>query len=127
MCTFVYPHVSTCIYGYIHVSTCTYRRVCPSTHVHIHEPTCNNVYLRIQAHIYINLLVELLSKDEVGGGASDGDEPADGGSVGDAERQAFADHVIPLGGILGVSPGFDALHIWELNRNLREREENIVN
>lgn len=71
--------------------------------------------------------VKLLSKDEVGGCAGDGDETADCSSVGDAERQAFTDHVIPLGGILGVSPGLHPLHVWDFYRNLRENEENLMN
>lgn len=45
------------------------------------------------------LLVELLCKDEVGRGASDGDEAADGSCVGDAQRQTLADHVVLLGRI----------------------------
>ena len=77
---------------------------------------CKHVYLR----------VKLFSKDEVGRRAGDGDETADCGSVGDAERQAFTDHVIPLGGILGVSPGLHPLHIWDFNGDLRENEERIL-
>lgn len=65
--------------------------------------------------------VKLLSEDEVGGRAGDGDEASDGGGVGDAERQALADHVIPLGGILGVSPGFHPLHIGDFDGDLRGR------
>ncbi len=76
------------------------------------------------AHVYSR--VKLLSKDKVGGRAGDGDETADCGSVGDAERQAFTDHVIPLCGILGVSPGLHPLHVWDFYGNLRENEENIV-
>lgn len=68
------------------------------------------------------LHVKLLSEDEVGRGAGDGDEPADGGGVGDAERQAFADHVIPLGGILGVSPGFHRLLFWDFDGDLGQKE-----
>lgn len=65
------------------------------------------------------LRVKLLSKDEVGWRAGDGDEAADCGSVGDAERQAFTDHVVPLGGVLGVSPGLHPLHVWDFDGNLR--------
>lgn len=77
--------------------------------------------------VHVYLRVKLLSKDEVGWRAGDGDETADGRGVGDAERQAFTDHVVPLGGILGVPPGLHPLHIWDLDRNLRESEENAVN
>lgn len=62
--------------------------------------------------------VKLFSKDEVGRCARDGDEAAYRSCVGDAERQAFTDHVIPLGGILGVSPGLHLLHVWDLDSNL---------
>lgn len=75
--------------------------------------------------VCVYLLVKLLSKDEIGRCAGDGDETTNCRGVSDAERQAFADHVIPLGGILGVSPGFHPLHIWDFDRNLRVSEENI--
>lgn len=71
----------------------------------------------------MHLRVKLLGEDEVGGRAGDGDEPADGGGVGDAEGQAFADHVVPLGGILGVSPHLDPLHVWYFNGDLKVGQE----
>lgn len=75
----------------------------------------------------VHLRVKLLGKDEVGWRAGDGDETAYCGGIGDAERQAFTDHAIPLGGILGVSPGLHPLHIWDFDRSLRESEGNTVN
>lgn len=66
--------------------------------------------------------VELLGEDEVGGRARDGDEAAYGGGVGDAERQTFADHVVPLGGILGVSAHLHPLHVGDFNGDLVESE-----
>lgn len=66
--------------------------------------------------------VELLGEDEVGGRARDGDEASYGGGVGDAERQTFADHVVPLGGILGVSAHLYPLHVRDFNGNLEESE-----
>lgn len=66
--------------------------------------------------------VELLGEDEVGGRARDGDEAPDGGGVGDAERQAFADHVVPLGGVLGVSAHLHPLHVGDFNGHLEESE-----
>lgn len=50
--------------------------------------------------MYSTVRVKLLGEYEVGGGAGDGDESADGRGVGDAECQTFTDHVIPLGRIL---------------------------
>lgn len=41
-----------------------------------------------------HLLVEVLEEDEAGGGAYDGGQPPDGGCVGDAQGEAFADHVV---------------------------------
>lgn len=41
-----------------------------------------------------HLLVEVLEEDEAGGGAYDGGQPPDGCCVGDAQREAFADHVV---------------------------------
>lgn len=67
--------------------------------------------------------VELLGEDEVGGRAGDGDEAPYGGGVGDAERQAFADHVVPLGGILGVSAHLHPLHIGDFNGDLEESKQ----
>lgn len=66
----------------------------------------------------VHLRVKLLGKDQVGRRARDCDETSYRGSVGDAERQAFADHVIPFGGILGVSPGLHPLHVWDFNGDL---------
>lgn len=66
--------------------------------------------------------VELLGEDEVGGRARDGDEASYGGSIGDAERQTFADHVVPLGGILGVSAHLYPLHVGDFNGDLGESE-----
>lgn len=57
----------------------------------------------------LNILVELLGKDEVGGGAGDGDEAADGGRVRDAQRQALADHVVSLGGVQRIPTDFGLL------------------
>lgn len=71
-------------------------------------------------HMYLR--VKLLGKDEVGWRAGDGDESTDGRGVGDAECQAFADHVVPLGGILGVSSGPHPLPVWDFNGSLEERE-----
>lgn len=68
----------------------------------------------------VHLRVKLLRKDQVGRRARDRDETSYRGGVGDAERQAFADHVIPLGGILGVSPGLHPLHVWDFNGHLRK-------
>lgn len=68
----------------------------------------------------VHLRVKLLRKDQIGRGARDCDETSYRGGVGDAERQAFADHVIPLGGILGVSPGLHPLHVWDFNGDLRK-------
>lgn len=70
--------------------------------------------------------VKLLGEDEVGGCAGDGDEASDGGGVGDAERQAFTDHVVLLGGILRVPPGLHPLHVRNFNRELRGRERDFV-
>lgn len=56
-----------------------------------------------------DLLIELLCKDEIGGGASDGDEAADGSCVRDAQRQTLADHVVPLGWVHGIPPDFGFL------------------
>ena len=72
-------------------------------------------------HMYLR--VKLLSKDEVGRRASDSDESSDGCSICNAERQAFTDHVIPLCGILGVSPGFHPLHVWDFDCSLGESEQ----
>lgn len=76
--------------------------------------------LRLEVCPYVR--VELLSKDEVGGRAGDGDESSDGCSVGDAQSQALTDHVVLLGGILGVSPGLHPLHIWDFDFNLIEKQ-----
>lgn len=57
-----------------------------------------------------SILVELLGEDEVGGGAGDGDEAADGGCVRDAQRQALADHVVSVGGVLRIPP--DLGFLW---------------
>lgn len=57
-----------------------------------------------------SVLVELLGEDEVGGGAGDGDEAADGGCVRDAQRQALADHVVSLGGVQRIPP--DLGFLW---------------
>lgn len=62
-----------------------------------------------------DLLVELLCKDEIRGGASDSDEAADGSCVRDAQRQTLADHVVLLGWIHGVPPDFGFL--WHRNIN----------
>lgn len=70
--------------------------------------------------VQVHLRVKLFGKDEVGWSAGDGDEATNGGSVRDAQRQAFTDHMIPLGGVLGVPPGFDPLQIWDLNGYLKE-------
>lgn len=70
--------------------------------------------------------VKLLGEDEVGGRSGDGDEASDGCSIRDAECQTFADHVILLGGILGVSPGLHPLHVWDLDGNLRKNGRNAV-
>ncbi len=56
------------------------------------------------------VLVELLGEDEVGGGAGDGDEATDGGCVRDAQRQALADQVVSVGGILRIPP--DLGFLW---------------
>ncbi len=58
-----------------------------------------------------SVLVELLGEDEVGGGAGDGDEAADGGCVRDAQRQALADHVVSVGGVLWIPP--DLGFLWQ--------------
>lgn len=65
-----------------------------------------------------DLLVELFCEDEVGGGAGDGDEAADGGCVRDAQRQTLADHVVPLGRIHGVPTDFGFLRHGNVNGNL---------
>lgn len=76
------------------------------------------------SHGRVDLRGELLCKDEVGRRAGDGDDATDGGGIGDAERQAFADHVILPGGILGVAPLF--LLLRDVDRGLRESEEEAV-
>lgn len=43
------------------------------------------------------LLVEVFQEDEAGGGANDGGQAPDGGSVGDAQGEALADHLVVLG------------------------------
>lgn len=65
-----------------------------------------------------DLLVKLLRKDEVGGGAGDGDEATDGSRVRDAQRQTLADHVVPLGWIHRVPPDFGFLWHRNVDRNL---------
>jgi len=75
--------------------------------------------------VCVRLRVKLLSEDEVGRRAGDGDEAADGRGIGDAERQEFTDHVIPLGGILGVPPGLHPLHIRDIDGNLRGSGERV--
>lgn len=82
---------------------------------------------RFASSTCVYIRVELLGEDEVGGGAGDGDESADGRGVGDAERQAFTDHVIPLGGILGVSPGAHPLHVRDLDGKLTMRRRKRSN
>lgn len=76
--------------------------------------------LRFLQRAHIHVRVELLGEDQVGGRPGDGDEAAYGGGVGDAERQALADHVISLRGVLGVPPHLYPLYIWDFNSNLRE-------
>lgn len=56
-----------------------------------------------------DLLVKLLCKNQIGGGAGDGDEAADGSRVCDAQRQTLADHVVLLGRVHGVPPDFGFL------------------
>lgn len=73
--------------------------------------------LRVHARGHVR--VELLGEDEVGRRPRDGDEAAYGGGVGDAEREALADHVISLGRVLGVPPHLDPLDIWDFNGGLR--------
>lgn len=53
-----------------------------------------------------HLLVEVLEEDEAGGGAYDGGQPPDGCCVGDAQREAFADHVVvpALVSVLAAQP-----------------------
>lgn len=74
----------------------------------------------------MHLRVKLLGEDEVGRRASDGNKSSNGCCVGDAERQAFADHVIPLSGILGVSSGSHPLHIWDLYGNLKRNQRTAL-
>lgn len=62
-----------------------------------------------------DLLVELLCKDEIGGGTSDCDEAANGSCICDAQRQTLADHVVPLGWVHGIPPDFGFL--WHRNIN----------
>lgn len=92
--------------------------------IHVNPRDFNSLHKWMCVHMYLR--VKLLSKDEVGWRAGDGDESSDGCSVGDAEWQAFTDHVISLGGILGVSPSLHSLHIGDFNGNLRESEKNVV-
>lgn len=66
--------------------------------------------------------VKLLGEDEVGGRARDGDEASYSGGIGDAERQTFADHVVPLGGILGVTAHLHPLHVGDFDGDLEENE-----
>lgn len=49
------------------------------------------------SYYLFNLLVEVLEEYEAGGGAYDGGQPPDGGCVGDAQGEAFADHVVVPG------------------------------
>lgn len=60
-----------------------------------------------------DLLVELLCKNEIGGGPGDGDEAANGSRVRDTQRQTLADHLVLLGRVHGVSPDFGFL--WDRN------------
>ena len=70
--------------------------------------------------------VELLGEDEVGGGPGDGDEASDGGGVGDAEGEALADHVVPLGGVGGVLPPLLPLGLWDGDLCLGQRDNHAV-
>lgn len=86
---------------------------------------CVFVCVCVRVHMYLR--VKLLSKDEVGWCASDGYKSTDGRSISDAERQTFADHVIPLGGILGVSPSLDPLHVRYFNGDLKVEQVPDIN
>lgn len=61
------------------------------------------------------LLVEVLQEDEAGGGADDGGQTPDGGSIGDAQREALADHLVVLGLVLSFEllvPGAGGQDWW---------------
>lgn len=64
-----------------------------------------------------HLLVEVLEEDEAGGGAYDGGQPPDGGCVGDAQREAFAHHVVmpglvPAAQLRGLGGQHQDLGLW---------------
>ena len=46
------------------------------------------------------LLVEMLQENEAGGGAYDGGQATNGGSIGYAQREALADHLVMVGLVL---------------------------
>lgn len=60
-------------------------------------------------------LVEVLQEDEAGGGADDGGQAPDGGGIGDAQREALADHLVMLGLVLSFEllvPGAGGEDWW---------------
>lgn len=61
------------------------------------------------------LLIEVLQEDEAGGGADDGGQAPDGSGIGDAQREALADHLVVLGLVLSFEllvPGAGGEDWW---------------